>query len=399
MKTRDMAWIIFLSTSIVFGLDLLTNSINTQKNAWDFLYYLAMARDGFHAQPMASPFAYRYLTPLSVNGISRIFGLSIENGFLVLAYFGGIVQLTGVFHFTNWLTKSRKGAYLAMLVTALSLFNVKFLLFDIYRPDHLAYALILLQTYFAFEKKFLPLLAITIVASQIREFNIVPLIAYLIVSWNSEERSMVIRHIFFSALLLLPAIILPRLLIPVTENYQIVGLSQNGILTALFLPLMPAVDINFIFSLFAYLLPLLFLADIKTIKAALANLPTNQRQYLYAYTVLVMVLSFFGGTDFFRFATFLFLPQIILIGLIAPAISNLRIGLMLASMFIFNRIWMYFPDWDVEKYRDFYGGFSLRLNLSTFLRILECGLFLMLGYGLRERQRKGGATTSSIQSL
>jgi hypothetical protein len=68
-------------------------------------------------------------------------------------------------------------------------------------------------------------------------------------------------------------------------------------------------------------------------------------------------------------------------------------------MFVFNRIWMYFPDWNVEKYRDFYGGFSLRLNLSTFLRILECGLFLMLGYGLRERQRKGGAATSSIQPL
>ncbi len=127
--------------------------------------------------------------------------------FYVIAYLGAIAQLTGIFFFTNWLTRSRKGAYLAMLVTALSLFNVKFLLFDIYRPDHLSYALILLQTYFAFKKKFLPLLITTIIASQIREFNIIPLIAYLISSWYSEERSVVIKQIFFSAIFMLPAII------------------------------------------------------------------------------------------------------------------------------------------------------------------------------------------------
>ncbi len=73
MKTRDIAWIILLSTGIVLGLDLLTNAIDTKKYAWDFLYYIAMAKDGFKAQPLASPFAYRYLTPLIVNGITRIF--------------------------------------------------------------------------------------------------------------------------------------------------------------------------------------------------------------------------------------------------------------------------------------------------------------------------------------
>ena len=263
MKTRDILRVVFISAIIAFGLDLVTNSVDTKKYAWDFVYYIAMAKDGFHAQPMASPFAYRYLTPLIVNGITRIFSLSIENGFHVVAYFGAIAQLTGVFFFTNWMTKSRKGAYLAVLVTAFSLFNVKFLLFDIYRPDHLAYALILLQTYFAFEKKFLPLLVTTLIASQIREFNIIPLVAYLIASWHSQEHPIFIRDIFFSALFMIPAIILPRVFIPVTENYQIVNLSQNGILTALLLPLVPTVDINFIFSLLAYLLPLLFIADIK----------------------------------------------------------------------------------------------------------------------------------------
>jgi len=385
MKTRDIAWIFLLSVGIVLGLDLLTNSIDIKKYAWDFVYYIAMAKDGFNAQPLASPFAYRYLTPLLVNSITKISSLSIENGFLVIAYLGAIAQLTGIFFFANWLTRSRKGAYLAMLVTALSLFNVKFLVFDIYRPDHLAYALILLQTYFAFKNKFLPLLVTTIIASQIREFNIIPLVAYLVASWHSEERPAIIKHIFSSALFLLPAIILPRLLIPVTENYQIIGLSLDGILTALVLSLAPSVSINFIFSILAYLLPLLFIADAKTIKAALSALPDDQRRYLRTYTILVLILSFFGGTDFYRFATFLFLPQIILISLIAPQKSKLQIGAMLAAIFIFNRIWLPFPIWDKGKYLDFYGGFALRLNWSTLYRILECLAFISLGYLFRKQ--------------
>ena len=387
MKTRDYAWIILLSTGIVLGLDFVTNSIDTKKYAWDFIYYIAMAKDGFHAQPMASPFAYRYLTPLIVNSIARISSLSIENGFYVIAYFGAIAQLTSIFFFTNWITNSRKGAYLAMLVTALSLFNVKFLLFDIYRPDHLAYALILLQTYFAFKKKFLPLLLTTIIASQIREFNIIPLVAYLIASWHSQERQTFIRDSFFSAAFMIPAILVPRVLIPVTENYQIVGLSQNGILTALLLPLIPTVDINFIFSILAYFLPLLFIADIKTIKTTLSSLPDDQRQYLYAYTILVLILSFFGGTDFFRFATFLFLPQILLIGFIAPQKSKLQIGAMLTVIFIFNRIWLPFPIWDKDQYLDFYGAFALRLNWSTLYRILECLAFILFGILLRKKHQ------------
>jgi len=387
MKTREIAWIIFLSISIVLGLDLVTNAIDTKKYAWDFLYYIAMARDGFHAQPMASPFAYRYLTPLIVNGISRIPSLSIESGFLVIAYLGAIAQLTGIFLFTYWLTKSRKGAYLATLITTLSLFNVKFLLFDIYRPDHLAYALILIQTYFAFEKKFIPLLIVTIIASQIREFNFIPLLAYLAASWYSQEQRVVIRNSLISALFIFPAILLPRVLIPVTENYQIVGLSQDGILTALLLPLVPTIDINFIFSLLAYLLPLLFIADLRTIKTTLSNLPDGQRGYLYAYTILVLILSFFGGTDFYRFATFLFLPQIILIGLIAPQKSNIQIGSMLAVTFIFNRIWLPFPIWDKNQYLDFYGAFALRFNKAPLYRILECLVYIFVGFLFRKQNQ------------
>ena len=375
---------LLLSAVALFILEILTNSLNTQKNAWDFVYYLSMAKDGFHASPMASPFAYRYLTPLLVH-VLFLAGIPINIGFSLLAYLGGITQLTGIFFFVKWLTHSSRGAYLAMSITALSLFNIKFLLFDIYRPDHLAYGLILLQTYFAFKKNFFPLLVMTAIASQIREFNIIPLAAYLFMELRTEDRRGLIQQITLSTICLAPAIILPRLLIPVTENYQIIGLSSDAIITTLILPFLPSVDVNFIFSIAAYFLPLLFIADLKTIKTTFQSLPEDQRRYLAAYTALVLFLSFLGGTDFNRFATFLFLPQIILIGLLTPSITNPQIGFMLASTFIFNRIWAYFPDWDVEKYRDFYGGFSLRLNMSTAYRILEYIGFLAFGHFVRVR--------------
>jgi hypothetical protein len=213
------------------------------------------------------------------------------------------------------------------------------------------------------------------------------LIAYLFAFARIEGRKTFLLQTGISALLLLPAIILPRVLIPVTENYQIVGLSKEGIITALTLPFIPTIDINFIFSILAYLLPLLVLADIKSIRLAFSSLPNEWQVYLRVYIILVLILTFLGGTDFFRFTTFLFLPQVVLIGLLAGQASNLQIGIMLLVTFIFNRIWLPFPIWDKEKYLDFYGAFSLRLNWNTFFRFLEGIAFIATGFLVRKRIR------------
>ena len=106
-KVRDILPVVLIVFAIVLTLDLLTNVLDTKNYAWDFVYYIALAKDGFDAQPLASPFAYRYLTPFIVNILSRVTGLSIDSGFLAVAWFGALTQLTGIFIFTNWLTKSR----------------------------------------------------------------------------------------------------------------------------------------------------------------------------------------------------------------------------------------------------------------------------------------------------
>ena len=389
MKTKiylDSRWVFPISFLLIIIIDLLTNTINTTQNQWDFTYYIALAKDGFNAEPLASPFAYRFFTPGLVHLLS-LTGLSIENGFLVIAYFGAIAQLMGIFYFVQWLTKSNRGAWIALFVTAFSMFNIKFLVFDPFRPDHLAYALILLQTYFAFERRFLPLLILTIIGSTIREFTLVPLAAYLfMVAQDSKMRTLAAKQGLIAAILVLPAVFLPRYLIPVTENFQLIGLSTEGLLNAIALFFIPSFPVNFIFSIIAYILPLFLLANLTDIRTAFQQLPDSRRSYLIGYSVLVLILSFFGGTDYNRFATFLFLPQIILIGLL-DQVSNTKLALTFFCLFIFNRLWMHIPDWDVQTYRDFFGGFALQLNLQTAYRYAELFLFIAIGVFMNRKRQ------------
>ena len=389
MKTKiylDSRWVFPISFLLIIIIDLLTNTINTTQNQWDFAYYIALAKDGFNAEPLASPFAYRFFTPGLVHLLS-LTGLSIENGFLVIAYFGAIAQLMGIFYFVQWLTKSNRGAWIALFVTAFSMFNIKFLVFDPFRPDHLAYALILLQTYFAFERRFLPLLILTIIGSTIREFTLVPLAAYLfMVAQDSKMRTLAAKQGLIAAILVLPAVFLPRYLIPVTENFQLIGLSTEGLLNAIALFFIPSFPVNFIFSIIAYFLPLFLLANLTDVRTAFQQLPNSRRSYLIGYSVLVLILSFFGGTDYNRFATFLFLPQIILIGLL-DQVSNTKLALTFFCLFIFNRLWMHIPDWDVQTYRDFFGGFGLQLNLQTAYRYAELFLFIAIGVFMNRKRQ------------
>ena len=389
MKTKiylESRWVFPISFLLIIIIDLLTNTINTTQNQWDFAYYIALAKDGFNAEPLASPFAYRFFTPGLVHLLS-LTGLSIENGFLVIAYFGAIAQLMGIFYFVQWLTKSNRGAWIALFVTAFSMFNIKFLVFDPFRPDHLAYALILLQTYFAFERRFLPLLILTIIGSTIREFTLVPLAAYLfMVAQDSKMRTLAAKQGLIAAILVLPAVFLPRYLIPVTENFQLIGLSTEGLLNAIALFFIPSFPVNFIFSIIAYFLPLFLLANLTDVRTTFQQLPNSRRSYLIGYSVLVLILSFFGGTDYNRFATFLFLPQIILIGLL-DQVSNTKLALTFFCLFIFNRLWMHIPDWDVQTYRDFFGGFALQLNLQTAYRYAELFLFIAIGVFMNRKRQ------------
>ena len=126
-------------------------------------------------------------------------------GFVARA--AAVTQLLSVFRWRGGMRIRSAGAWLAMLVTAFSLYHVKFLLFDTFRPDHLAYPLILLQIYLAMTGRFWPLWVVTLISCQIREFNALPLVAFSTASvWavarrlkQHDRRRAVYQHALISA--------------------------------------------------------------------------------------------------------------------------------------------------------------------------------------------------------
>ncbi len=374
-----------LSIVLIGLIDALTNRIDVTRFQWDFRYYIAMAQDGLSTPLLASPFVYRYATPLLVRMLMGL-GLSIEGGFTVIAYLGAFLQLMGVFVFIGWLTGSRKAAWVTLGVTGLSLFHVKFLLFDVYRPDHLAYAFILLVTWLAAQRRFTPLLIVTLIASQFREFTIIPLIAYLFSFARTEsDRRQFYLQAGLSVLGLGLALGLPRLILPIEADFQFISLTPDGILRGVLAPFILTRDINFVYTLLSYLMPLWIVASIPQVQSAYRALSLEWRRFLTVYTGLVLLLSFFGGTDFPRFMTFLFIPQIILLGRLTEKTHNLILAFMLISIAFFNLLWLPIPMDSMEIYRDFYGGYNGQVTIVTFWRILEMLAFVLFGWFLRKR--------------
>lgn len=382
-------WGLAAAVPLVGAIDQLTNQLDVTRFSWDFRYYLDMARRGMEP-PLAGPFAYRYVTPLLARVISSALGTEAEAGFAVLARLGAIAQLFGVFLLARWYSKSQRGAWTAMLAVAFSLFQVKYLLFDEFRPDHLAYPLLLLQVYLALTGRFWPLWAVTLVGCQIREFNAIPLAAYVYgmildgQGGSEAERRSVRLQVAVAAAGLALALIVPRVVIPISEDFQFVSFSRDGILRGLLAPLILARDANFLFALLAYALPVLLLAGPRTLGRIALGFKPFDRHFFGAYCAAVLVLGFLGGTDFHRFMTYLLPIMALLISVLAKQSSNLQLTLVLAAVFVFNKIWLPFPNADLDSFLDFFSGFGTRFNLASILRLLEWILLMAAGYGLRK---------------
>jgi hypothetical protein len=155
-------------------------------------------------------------------------------------------------------------------------------------------------------------------------------------------------------------------------------------LRPLLAPFIVARNANFIYSMAAYLLPVLALAGPREIFRTAGSIASRDRTFFGAYFVLVAALSFLGGVDFFRFSTYLLLPQIVLLGLLAEKAPAARLGIMLASVFAFNRVWLPFPMSDRGAYLDFYGGFGTRFNEASAWRLAE--LVALIGIGIWSRR-------------
>ena len=116
-----------LQRLLVAALDRLTNSIDTARFSWDFRYYIDMARRGL-VPPLASPFAYRYLTPLLVRVISGRCRFQWRRVLACWREWRRSRSWSASSFWRSGIPGPSRGAWVAMLATAFSPLPVKFLL-------------------------------------------------------------------------------------------------------------------------------------------------------------------------------------------------------------------------------------------------------------------------------
>ena len=372
-----------IGTSILILLviiDILTNTFDLDKHAWDFKYYIAFAEDGFAMKDLISPVAYRYMTPFLAAGLHHLFPLSIPEAFKVLAYIGLWLQLMGIYLLVLYYTKSMTAAIVSTLITAFSAVSVKFLLFDPFRPDIFAYFIVLLAVYLAFKKEVLWLMVVSAIGVQFREFTILPLIAYFINLMLNKEWQEFKKYILPLIFTLILSVLLPRLLIPVTASYQYV--KSLGDLLAI--PLDGWRNFNWLYTILIYFLPTFILLTKDRFTEVKKKIPTQDFTFIIIYTLLVALLSMYGGTDLARFTTFLFIPQIIFVGYMTSFASKVELMYLIVTVFLFNKIHTIIPVGDVN----WYGGYSNIVTHGTYMHLLWMTLIIIGAIVLKKIAKK-----------
>lgn len=367
---------------IVIAIDLVTNDLNRERYYWDFALYIDMAENGLVGNDeLIAPFVYRFLTPLGAGALADLFDISVIAGFKVIAYVGGVAQLFMVYVLAEAFGASGGQAWTVLGVVALSLYNLKFLIFDVTRPDHLAYPLMVVQVLAVFRRRLWVLAVVSCVGMLIREFLIIPpaiMVALLGLEFLKTRR----RQAAFAALGLMAAVgvfvIVPRVVIPIQVSGQYLDPVNNPDSWDVLLdaPRSARRVFNLLFNLASFMLPLALLLTWGRVRRTWDAL-RGYRLYLGLHTLLVLVMALYGGTDLWRFMTFMFVPLAIVLAVLLREnrVSWLEIAYMLAVVGAYNRILLDVPNW-IEPYLDFYSGYDTRVNFFTKARVAEMGFYL-----------------------
>lgn len=421
------ALVVAVCAALVMALGQITNTLDTARYYWDFALYYDMAEHGLAGNDnLIAPFAYRFATPLLAGGIARIlpvdhtlavsasseggvFYTSTYPGFVVIAYSAAIAQLVGVWALARYFGARGWRAMVPVLAIALSLYNVRFLLFDVARPDHLAYPLMVVAMLAVFERRIALALVVSCAGLFVREFlAIPPAILTVMLLWDYWQTRRPSRLAWAGLTVLMTAacILLPRLLIPIRISGQYLdplNQSRDDLLTTLVqTPLSRRRWFNLLFNLASYTLPLWLLLTPGRLRAMWRGL-AGHRATLGLYSALVLGLTLYGGTDTWRFVTFLFVPLVIALAVVLRGeVPWVEVVYMLGAVAFYNKLHLEIPN-EIGAYLDFYAGYDIRVNEATVARVtqmiaLGAGALLLRGLLALARRRSARAAPTPIDA-
>ncbi len=380
--------VLAIALACILVVDRLTNRLDqVVGHTWDFVYYIDMAEHGLIGNTqLVSPYAYRWLTPWIAGIINQTFHQSTYVGFRLTAYAGLTAMLVGVYLFARRFKAGVLPALMLMFVPVLGLFNVKFLLFNSFRPDQLAYPLMVFSILALLDRRWGIALLLSLIGLQTREYLIIPPLIILfevLRAWRKGEISRE-RWLGWTGLVLVStgaAVLIPRLLLPVAFTQQIIDPfhDKHWLSKTISLPFNGNRDINILFNIVAYWMPFLILFTPARFKQAW-SLIRRYHVWLAIYLGVCMFAMMYGGADFERFATFFFIPQsFLLVFFLMGDIHVYELFYLIGAMVVFNRLTYLIPIWDFNAYLDFYGGYGDHVNLSALARWVELGGLIVLG--------------------
>ncbi|MCU0511485.1 MAG: hypothetical protein MUE40_02840 [Anaerolineae bacterium] len=361
----------------------------------DNLFYLDMALYGLSApERLASPFAYRFLTPLLAGQLASLTGSTPAQAFYALALVGAVLQLLLVYALARRFGADDGAALVVQAVVALSFYQVRFLLADSLRPDHLAYPLMLVVMLLIFAGRRWPALLLALVGLNVREFFLIPplligLLAYRDFSRRRDRGALLLLVTAFGSVWVV--FLLQRLLIRVSSvAAYLEPLRTDFVAVLLATPLDVARLYNVGLAATGYLLPLLLLLTPARWRAIQAERrPLGLITGVYSLVVLLMTL--YGGTDIPRFVTYLFIPQAVLLALLLRrGVPPLEVAYMLLVVALYNRLFFAMPQ-DGRAYLDFHTPYASVINAATWRFSLAIVVCLAGMLALRAILRRGAA--------
>lgn len=380
-----------VSLLLVVGLDLITNSLDIGVFHWDHDWYIDMARHGFASEMLTAPFAYRFGTPLLAGGVHAASGLSLEWSFRLIAYAGAVLQLTGLYWMLRWLGGSVRHAAVAVLIVGIEPMNLRFLLFDVYRPDHLAFAFVLLCTWLAWTDRTTALITATVVGLQFREFVFVPLLAHAVALLVHHRSVALPRVAGMVAVVGAVGVLLPRMLISVDADLQMIPLNSAGPLTLVtVLTNVPRMG-NVLLAIVSYALPLILLAVPSRLRMVSESAVLRKHEvFIGTYALLVVLLTQLGGSDVTRFTPYLSVPMAVLLVLVLPMAGRGERVIAALCVFAMGRVFLPIPQESLAAYLDFIRPYGDAIPLGwTLWRIGEIAIWLSIAALVRHIHTRG----------
>lgn len=337
--------VILLAVGLVSLMSLYTRSDYTVVDGMlDPARTMAIARDGWLGNPnLIAPWAYRPLTPLAARAISDLLRQPLETGFAILSLSGMVALLTLVYVYARSFGASVRAGVIIMLVVWLSYYNVRFSLADIYRPDSWAYALVVLALLLLQRNQFGWCLVICAVGTLVREFVVVPavLLSITLLMKMIRERSLrAAGWLVLTGIVMGAVIILPRALIPVVSSAQVFDPQHNpqGTVYGLYQPLInwPR-NTELLTAMVMYLLPVLLLITPARLRRVWKAVEKH-RWVLFLYIMLTFLLTMYGGSGVYRYISYLFVIQTVVLAAWLNDVTWPEVIWMLVVVALCNRL-------------------------------------------------------------